>query len=568
MLLQDGAVQAQEKAKNQNNATGKRIEWSKRDLRDLKGKTTQALRVKANDRVLAYATEAADRVIDRQAWHVANVNRLQPEAIEGQRIAYEAQLEVKDALLQTPPPPALTAADLIADAGEPDSGEGEDATESGDETEPTTPQTADATMSVTADEAATDDTAPGDDATAEATEAGESGESGDSGGGGKPSLSQLYHSGVKAEQAMAKVHGNIKAGALIKASGVSPGSAKAMVSTPAPNRPTVDAATLDGPVYTGEAYERYEKELATAVNTTTQMVRSAEARLAAARTAAEGETALALADGLTVTPDTEGQSGETGESGSAGAEEEESQSEGEATEGEDELTGTGGPGGDDNPGDGEPAQFDAEARRRALMAAVEPGRKIAAVGGDQPWTFIDGWYTIGPFRTGTSAGLNEPYPPESVVDLDAHYTGPDGRELAWSYRKETNRGTFYFPDQASNAVNFAFTYLRADRDMAVWLAVGSDDGMRLWLNDLPVEGPGWHGNEHPWQFSFGHDIPGYNCHLHFRAYRQVRLQQGLNRVLVRVDNGPGGTGFAMYLTPATAHTTEAPPMAEAAEKSP
>ncbi len=353
----------------------------------------------------------------------------------------------------------------------------------------------------------------------------------------------------------------------------------AMGLTPAPNRPTVDAATLDGPVSTGEAYERYEKELAVAVNTTAQMVRSAEARLEAARGSAMGESALALADGLMVTPeaDAEGDTSETGEAGESGSEGgeggeggegEDSQGQGEMGEGDEDLASTGGPSGGDEPGDGEPVLVDAEARRRKVMAAVEPGRKIAATGGAQPWTFIDAWYTIGPFRTGTSAGLNEVYPPESVVDLDAHYTGPDGRELAWTYRKETNSGTFYFPDQATNAVNYAFTHLRADRDVTAWLAVGSDDGMRLWLNDQPVEGPTWHGNEHPWQFSFGHDVGGYSCHLHFRGYRKVRLKQGLNRVLVRVENGPGGTGFAMYLTPVTAQTTEAPPIAEPTEISP
>lgn len=385
----------------------------------------------------------------------------------------------------------------------------------------------------------------------------DSGDSGDSGGSSQPTLSDLYNQGVQLEKEMAQTHGTIKAAALTKASGVSPGSAKAMVGTAAPNRPPVDAATLDGSVTSGSGYEQYQKELATAVSTSTAMVRSAERLLDSAHAAAAGDSALALADDLAVTPlpDT----AEGGPHATTGGEDggmddaDPSDEDGEAT------ASTGGPTGGKEKGDGSRVLDDPEARRQSLMAAVRSGRKVAAVGGDQPWTFIDAWYIIGPFTTGNSAGLNQTYSPESLVDLDARYTGPDGRALAWTYRKEAAQGTFYFPDQHSNAVNYAYTHLRSDRELDAWLAIGADDGMRLWLNDQPIPPPTTHGNEFPWQFSFGHDIKGYSAHLHFRGYRKVRLRQGLNHLLVRVENGPGGTGFALYLTPVTVSTVDAPP---------
>lgn len=191
--------------------------------------------------------------------------------------------------------------------------------------------------------------------------------------------------------------------------------------------------------------------------------------------------------------------------------------------------------------------------RSRVMAQVRSSRVITAepAESDAPWTFINGWYMIGPFTTGRTADMRRAYTPEQIIDLDATYTGPDGRSLAWTYRKEADPGTMYFPAQSGNSVYYAFTHLKAEREMDVLLAIASDDASQLWINDQPIDAPGWQetGDDQPWLFSFGHDIADYQCHLHYRGYRKTRLKQGTNTLLVRVENGPGGTGFALYLKP-------------------
>jgi hypothetical protein len=101
----------------------------------------------------------------------------------------------------------------------------------------------------------------------------------------------------------------------------------------------------------------------------------------------------------------------------------------------------------------------------------------------------------------------------------------------------------------ANAVYYAATELHSDRERDVWLELGVDDDAKLWLNDELV----WTSSpiaDKPW-----YRAPFYN--LSERLAQQnlvearvpVRLQQGPNRLLLKLYNGVDLTFFSVHVSP-------------------
>src|SRR5690606_18636930 len=88
---------------------------------------------------------------------------------------------------------------------------------------------------------------------------------------------------------------------------------------------------------------------------------------------------------------------------------------------------------------------------------------------------------MGPFDNSDRAAHALPFPPETLLDLDAVYPGKDGRAVRWRYVRSTTPAVTP-PDDVPYAIHYASTELRSDRERAVRLAVGADDSMELWLN--------------------------------------------------------------------------------------
>ncbi len=83
-----------------------------------------------------------------------------------------------------------------------------------------------------------------------------------------------------------------------------------------------------------------------------------------------------------------------------------------------------------------------------------------------------------------------------------------------------------FEDNQGGKVAYAFCYLKSDADKDVILAVGSNDGIRIWLNGERV----W-DNHCP-----RGAVPDDDCF-------EVSLKAGLNPLLIKVDQGFGNWGF-------------------------
>lgn len=157
------------------------------------------------------------------------------------------------------------------------------------------------------------------------------------------------------------------------------------------------------------------------------------------------------------------------------------------------------------------------------------GRAVVEEGGEPvEWMFIDTWYTIGPFPNPHRINLSRKFPPETVVNLGATYAGPDGGLLRWEFLQTGN--VRCVPHHAQEfAIYYAYTELRFERAMELWIMVGSDDKANVWVNDLPVwisgeQQKSWRANE---------------------GLRKVYFREGVNRILFRVENGWKGMSFSL-----------------------
>jgi len=151
--------------------------------------------------------------------------------------------------------------------------------------------------------------------------------------------------------------------------------------------------------------------------------------------------------------------------------------------------------------------------------------------------FITEWNVIGPFDNPMGSydteGLMIPYPPEKEIDLKKTYKGKDGIDVTWQKRQADEKGlinyeTFMNPN--NYAVAYALTYIWSPDEREAKIFAGSDDGIRIWLNDalihhhLVKRGP----------------IPDND-------QAEGVLKKGWNKLLVKVEQGEGWWGFYLRI---------------------
>jgi alpha-galactosidase len=154
---------------------------------------------------------------------------------------------------------------------------------------------------------------------------------------------------------------------------------------------------------------------------------------------------------------------------------------------------------------------------------------------------IKDWQVIGPFRNGvadaaklldTSFSVESSLASDGAIDLKAsHNVG--GQSFAWKPAKTKKRA---FLDaiaafgQQENCVAYGYAELDAGthaRDAV--LKLGSDDGVKLWLNGTLV-----HTNNVTRGFALTDEV-------------NVRLKPGINRILIKVSQGDGGWGWGVVV---------------------
>lgn len=140
-------------------------------------------------------------------------------------------------------------------------------------------------------------------------------------------------------------------------------------------------------------------------------------------------------------------------------------------------------------------------------------------------TSLGPWWVIFPFDNVDEKGFDTVYPPETEIDFDKEYIGKDGRKIGWY--KTNRRGENVFSNVPEDDVTgYALTYLESDRDQNYLLSLGSDDTIKIWVNDELV----------------------FSKYVHRPLRRaddviQLPISKGRNKILVKITNGYGPWGF-------------------------
>ncbi len=148
----------------------------------------------------------------------------------------------------------------------------------------------------------------------------------------------------------------------------------------------------------------------------------------------------------------------------------------------------------------------------------------------QPFkNWIRRWRIIGPFDNTDDLGRAAAYPPEKEIDFAASYEGKDGKTVSWGDHEADFAGLVSLEalyGGIDHAVAYAYTNITAPRDMEADLLLGSDDGVKVWLNGEVV-----HVNQVRRPIREDQDRV------------RLALRKGSNPLLIKVDEGVGDWGF-------------------------
>jgi len=170
-----------------------------------------------------------------------------------------------------------------------------------------------------------------------------------------------------------------------------------------------------------------------------------------------------------------------------------------------------------------------------LLEFLSEQKPVAGASG-RPAVIRD-WLMAGPFPNPDDRGLDVAYGPETRAEISSVYDGRDGK-VAWRSAKAGRRGYLDFLHEvgaaSAQSVVYTFAALESPADQDAALLLGSDDGVKVWVNGALV-----HTN-----------------HVHRAAEPEqdrvrVRLRKGRNDLLIKVDNGDGATG--LYCAVEAAH---------------
>jgi len=144
-------------------------------------------------------------------------------------------------------------------------------------------------------------------------------------------------------------------------------------------------------------------------------------------------------------------------------------------------------------------------------------------------SYITDWQVIGPFDNKDRAGFDTAYAPEQEINLAGEYTGMGGAPVRWNATEPGRTGYVDFAKimkPAEGGVAYAWREFEVKENTTLKVALGSNDGVKLWLNGELL--------------------------LSSKASRVARpgdeqvtlpLRKGKSSVLVKVDQIGGGWGF-------------------------
>jgi hypothetical protein len=104
---------------------------------------------------------------------------------------------------------------------------------------------------------------------------------------------------------------------------------------------------------------------------------------------------------------------------------------------------------------------------------------------ESPDQFINKWWLIGPFDNAERKGFAAVYPPEQGFDSTQTYAGVNGTKVKWkTYSDQTsgyiNLAKLFSPKK--DVVSYAYRTVNLPEAKTMKFGVGSNDGVRVWIN--------------------------------------------------------------------------------------
>jgi hypothetical protein len=159
---------------------------------------------------------------------------------------------------------------------------------------------------------------------------------------------------------------------------------------------------------------------------------------------------------------------------------------------------------------------------------------------------VQDWWIIGPFRKEGVDTDAYRFAPELEIDLQARYESihhnptwrrPGPKPVTV---QDTGWAQFDFAYQDDSAF-YALTHVRAEHDLEAWFHVRADDDLTLFVDDELIGKYDYpYGPLGPWR-------PGWQTLLPDAIRFQVPLGKGRHKVLLKVKNGGGASGFVLAI---------------------
>ena len=161
-----------------------------------------------------------------------------------------------------------------------------------------------------------------------------------------------------------------------------------------------------------------------------------------------------------------------------------------------------------------------------------------------PWQsdrsiFIKSWLILGSIPSTSFADIDKDFlsdqkGEENINPKEGDVFKISGTEYRWV---QLNNGansidlrSFYGGGRGENAVAYAFTKVKQEKAGKIYFSVGSDDGIKIWVNGKPVH-----------RYALGR---GLNLDQdRVEAY----MNEGENSILLKIIQGTGGWGFAVRM---------------------
>jgi hypothetical protein len=162
---------------------------------------------------------------------------------------------------------------------------------------------------------------------------------------------------------------------------------------------------------------------------------------------------------------------------------------------------------------------------------------------DDATPYVPKWAVCGPFANDNGGGFDTAYGPEKEKPLDAksQYDGLGGK-VSWE-AAEANDGVLNFLGTSfqnkENVCAYAWVKVKAPKEMSAKLSIGSDDGLKVWLNGAVV-----HSNAVDRGLTKDEDTV------------TLKLKAGENDLVCKVTQGGGDWSLAARLLKADAPVGE------------